>query len=181
MLEGDAVVLAAGAWSGGLARTLGVDVAVRPVRGQILLLRGPPGLLGPTLNAGTNYLVPRPDGRILVGSTMEEAGFDATTTPDALDRLRRVAHELFPATRDMPEEMAWAGLRPGTPDRMPYIGAVPEVPGLVLATGHFRNGILLAPITAECVAAVLAGRAPPVDLSPFAPRPVDPDAVLAMG
>ena len=181
MLEGDAVVLAAGAWSGGLARTLGVDVAVRPVRGQILLLRGPPGLLGPTLNAGTNYLVPRPDGRILVGSTMEEAGFDATTTRSALDTLRTVAHELLPATRDMAEEMSWAGLRPGTPDRMPYIGAVPDVPGLVLATGHFRNGILLAPITAACVAAVLAGRAPPVDLSPFAPRPVDPDAVLAMG
>jgi glycine oxidase len=177
-LEAEAVVLAAGAWSGGLAATLGLQVAVRPVRGQILLLLGRPCVLVPTVNNGDSYLVPRRDGRILVGSTMEDVGFEAWTTPEAIVRLRCQARALLPATEGMVGEMAWAGLRPGTADRVPYIGTVPEVPGLVLATGHFRNGILLAPITARCVAAVLAGRAPPVDLSPFAPRRVDPGAVL---
>ena len=151
---------------------------MRPVRGQILLLRGEPGLLRPTINDGDGYLVPRPDGRILVGSTMEDAGFDAVTTPVALRRLREVAARLLPATRDMTEETNWAGLRPGTSDRLPYLGRVSELPGLVLATGHFRNGILLAPITARIVADVLAGRTPPVDLAPFAPRDVDPERAL---
>ena len=75
--------------------------------------------------------------------------------------------------------MTWAGLRPGTPDRMPYLGRVPQVPGLILATGHYRNGILLAPVTARIVADLLANRAPPVDLSPYAPREIDPELQLA--
>jgi glycine oxidase len=178
LLEAEAVVLAAGAWSGGLAATLGLTVAVRPVRGQILLLRGPPGLLVPTVNNGDCYLVPRLDGLILVGSTMEDVGFEAWTTPEAIVRLRCQARELLPATEGMVGEMAWAGLRPGTPDRLPYIGPVPDVPGLVLATGHFRNGILLAPVTARLVTDVLAGRPATQDISAYAPRPVDPEAVL---
>ncbi|HTE04669.1 MAG TPA: glycine oxidase ThiO [Planctomycetota bacterium] len=177
-LEAERVVLAAGPWSGPLAASLGVAVDVRPVRGQILLLRGPPGVLGPTINNGDSYLVPRRDGRILVGSTMEDVGFADFTTPDAIARLRAVARTLLPATEGMVGEMAWAGLRPGTPDRMPYIGAVPEVPGLLLATGHFRNGILLAPITAQIIAELVSGRTPRMDLQPYAPRPVDPRAAL---
>lgn len=177
-LAAEAVVLAAGAWSGHLARSLGLIVDVRPVRGQILLLRGEPGLLGPTINDGFDYLVPRRDGRILVGSTMEDAGFDAVNTDEALARMRRNARRLLPATAQMTEEMCWAGLRPGTPDRMPYLGPVEGLPGLLLATGHFRNGILLAPITARIVADVLARRDPPVDLAPFAMRPADPTAAL---
>ncbi len=178
LLVAECVVLAAGSWSGALAATLGLAVDVRPVRGQILLLRGQPGVLGPTLNNGDSYLVPRRDGRILVGSTMEDVGFAAVTTPEAIARLRVVARALLPATEGMVGEMAWAGLRPGTPDRLPYVGTVPEVPGLVLATGHFRNGILLAPITALLVGDLVAGRTPRMDLGPYAPRPVDPQAVL---
>ncbi len=181
VLDAEVVVLAAGSWSGGLARSLGVEIDVRPVRGQILLLQGPPGLLGPTLNDGDCYLVPRRDGRILVGSTMEDAGFDAITTREALDRLRVLAARLLPATRDMEVETDWAGLRPGTPDRLPYIGAVPEVEGLALATGHFRNGILLAPITAALVSDLVAGRPPRLDISAYAPRPVDPERALLTG
>ena len=177
-LEADVVVLAAGAWSGGLAAGLGLALDVRPVRGQILLLRGEPGLLRATVNDGDCYLVPRRDGRVLVGSTMEDAGFEAVTTREALDTLRRLAARLMPATTDMAVENDWAGLRPGTSDRMPYLGPVPELPGLVLATGHYRNGILLAPITARLVAEVVDGRAPSVDLAPFAPRPVDADRAL---
>ena len=177
-LPADAVVLAAGAWSGHLARSLGLIVDVRPVRGQILLLRGEPGVLGPTINDGFDYLVPRRDGRILVGSTMEDVGFEAVNTEEALSRMRRNARRLLPAVASMTEEMSWAGLRPGTPDRMPYLGPVEGCPGLVLATGHFRNGILLAPITARIVADVLAERAPSLDLHPFAMRPADPTAAL---
>jgi glycine oxidase len=179
-LGAEAVVLAAGAWSGELAASLGLELDVRPVRGQILLLRGEPGVLIPTLNDGDEYLLPRRDGRILVGSTMEDVGFEAVNTSSALEQLRRQARVLLPATEHMEEETYWAGLRPATPDRLPYLGPVPEIPGLVLATGHYRNGILLAPVTARCVADVLAGRTPPVDLSPFAPRPVDPEAVLVV-
>jgi glycine oxidase len=177
-LPADVVVLAAGAWSSELATTIGVEIDVRPVRGQILLLRGEPGLLGPTVNNGDSYLLPRRDGRVLVGSTMEDVGFDAVTTPEAIARLRGLARAIFPATEHMVGEMAWAGLRPGTPDRLPYIGPVDEVPGLLLATGHFRNGILLAPATARLIVDCLAGRPTQVDTSPFAPRPMDPDAVL---
>jgi glycine oxidase len=178
LMDADLVVLAAGAWSGLIAKTIGLDVDVRPVRGQMLLLRGAPGTLGPTINDGDCYLVPRRDGRILVGSTMEEAGFDAVTTADALARLRRMAIRLLPACAEMQVELDWAGLRPGTPDRLPYIGTVPEVPGLVLATGHYRNGILLAPITARLVADLVAGRAPSVDLSSYRVRAIDPAAEL---
>jgi len=177
-MPADAVVLAAGAWSSALATSIGVEIDVRPVRGQILLLRGEPGLLGPTVNNGDSYLLPRRDGRVLVGSTMEDAGFDAVTTPEAITRLRGLARAIFPATEQMVGEMAWAGLRPGTPDRLPYIGPVDGVPGLLLATGHYRNGILLAPITARLIADALAGRDTQVDLSPFAPRPLDPDVAL---
>lgn len=173
LLEAELTVLAAGAWSGDLARSAGVALDVRPVRGQMLLLRGPPGLLSATINDGLCYLVPRRDGRILVGSTMEDVGFDAVTTPLALARLRELAGALFPATRELPLEASWAGLRPGTPDRLPYLGSVPDCEGLLLATGHYRNGILLAPITARLVADVVAGRRPEVDLSPFAPRALD--------
>jgi len=177
-LPADVVVLAAGAWASSLATTIGVEIDVRPVRGQILLLRGEPGLLGPTVNNGDSYLLPRRDGRVLVGSTMEDAGFDAVTTPEAIARLRGLARAIFPSTEHMVGETAWAGLRPGTPDRLPYIGPVDDVPGLLLATGHYRNGILLAPITARLIADVVAGRDTQVDLSPFAPRPLDPDTTL---
>lgn len=177
-LEADAVVLAAGAWSSPLAASVGVRIDVRPVRGQILLLRGRPGALRPTINDGDAYLVPRADGRILVGSTMEDAGYDAVNTEEALVALRRQAARLFPECARMQEQTSWAGLRPGTPDRLPYLGSVPGLPGLVLATGHFRNGILLAPITARLVAEVIEGRAPSVELAPFAPRAVASDAAL---
>lgn len=173
-LRADVVVLAAGAWSGRLAEPVGVDLAVSPVRGQILLLAGEPGELGPMVIDGDDYLIPRRDGHVLVGSTMEEAGFDPTTDDETLDELRAFARRLYPRAARMREVRSWAGLRPGTSDRMPYLGAVDGLDGLVVATGHYRNGILLAPITGRIVADVVAGRRPPVDLAPFAPRrPVD--------
>ncbi len=161
-------VLAAGAWSSNLLQPLGIELPVRPVKGQILLTEGPPGLCRHVLLDGETYLVPRADGKILIGSTVEEAGFDKTVTLEAVGSLTRRAAAILPGVAKLPLVMSWAGLRPATPDRLPYIGRS-AMEGLLIATGHFRNGILLAPITAEIVADLVAGRAPSVPLEPFSP------------
>jgi glycine oxidase len=114
------------------------------------------------------YLIPRSDGRVLVGATVEEAGFDKRTDPDTIQRLHRAALKLVPKLADAKILEDWAGLRPGTPDNLPILGAT-EIPGYYVATGHFRDGILLAPITAQVMADVIEGRKPEYDLSPFSP------------
>jgi len=112
------------------------------------------------------YLIPRSDGRLLVGATVEEAGFDKRTDIATMQRFHRAALELVPELRKAKILEDWAGLRPGTPDALPILGAT-ETPGYYVATGHFRDGILLAPITAEVMAAVIEGRTPEYDLTPF--------------
>ena len=112
------------------------------------------------------YIVPRGQ-RILVGATLERAGFDPSTTPAALAELRRGAAAIWPAIAELPMASSWAGLRPVTPDLLPIIGPDPDHPCLIYACGHSRNGILMAPLTADCVAAIVAGSAPPADLTPF--------------
>lgn len=166
-----AVVVAAGAWSTALLAPLGVAVAVRPVRGQVIELQGPAGLFGTVLMRDRCYLLPRADGRIVVGSTVEEVGFDASTTAAAAALLRATAAALAPETAAMPIRAQWAGLRPGSPDGMPRIGPVPDYAGLWLNLGHFRNGITLAPGSAVLLAALVAGRAAPVEPSAFLPEP----------
>jgi glycine oxidase len=150
-------VLCAGSWSGGLA-----DLPVRPVRGQMLALSAPPPDC--VVFGGGGYLVPR-EGRTLVGATSEEAGFDATPSSQGRAWLLGVAarHGL-----ENPEVLDhWAGLRPATRDGLPIFGALPG--GALVATGHFRNGVLLTPITARVVAALVLDEPPPVDLAPFRP------------
>jgi glycine oxidase len=174
-LSSGEVVLAAGAWSGELARTtLGLDLAVAPVRGQMLLVLAPPGALScMVLGAGGRYLIPRADGQILCGSTLEHVGFDRRTTLEGVSSLLHAALRLAPGLAHARLEIAWAGLRPATPDRLPFLGRARGLEGLVFATGHYRNGLVLAPVTAEIVSEVVLGRAPRVDLAPFAPgRPV---------
>jgi glycine oxidase len=170
-LRARVVVMAAGAWSGALPG-LGPEAAVpvRPVKGQILRLRDPsgPGLLARMLRYETGYIVPRGDGRYVLGATVEERGFDTALTAGALHDLLRDAAELVPGVLELELVEASAGLRPGTPDNAPLIGPG-TVPGVVWATGHHRNGILLAPITGEAVAAIVTGEEPPVDLAAFAP------------
>src|SRR5215216_1513761 len=157
-----AVVLAAGCWSGGLGGLAAEALPpVRPVKGQLLYLRGPADqpLCSRNVRGLEVYVVPRGDGRVVVGATVEEQGFDTTVTAGAVHDLLRAALELAETV---------VGLRPGSPDNAPMLGpAGPE--GLVVATGHYRNGILLTPVTADAVAELLASGRVPEAIAPFAP------------
>ncbi|MFI4990799.1 MAG: glycine oxidase ThiO [Solirubrobacterales bacterium] len=158
------VVLAAGAWSAQIAgRELGgrrvtITVPVRPVRGQLLRLRDPagPGLLSRVIRFDGGYVVPRADGRYVLGATVEERGFDVEPDVGGVYDLLRDAHEIVPGISELKIEELCVGLRPGMPDNAPAIGAA-SPQGLTLATGHHRNGILLAPLTAQLVAKLLGG------------------------
>ena len=172
-IEAGAVVLAAGAWSAlvpgsGLPRG-----AVRPVRGQIALLDTRQRLLGRVVFSDKGYVVPRADGRVLCGSTMEEVGFEKAVTAGGLHGVLGMAIEIAPALAAAPVIDTWSNFRPASPDGWPVLGPSP-VPGLFYATGHTRNGILLTPITADAVAASVLGRPPPVDLSPFSAGRLQP-------
>jgi glycine oxidase len=150
------VVVASGCWSG---------PPVRPVKGQILRLRGEP-LAQRLVRTPRCYIVSRPGGETVVGATVEERGFDTTVTADGVFRLLEAAREVLPDVAELEFVEAAARLRPGTPDNAPLIG---ERDGVVWATGHYRNGILLAPITAAAVAAIVTGGEPPAAVEPFGP------------
>ena len=161
------VVNCAGAWSGQIPPH---SFPTRPVKGQMLCLLMPSRtLLKHVIRSPEAYLIPRSDGRLLVGATVEEAGFDKRTDIATIQRLHRAALELVPELRNGKILEDWAGLRPGTPDALPILGPT-ATPGYYVATGHFRDGILLAPITAEVMAAVIEGRTPEYNLTPFSPE-----------
>jgi glycine oxidase len=167
-IEANAVVLAAGSWSL-LVEGHGLPAgAVRPVRGQIAVVDTRPPLLSRVVFSGHGYVVPRPDGRILCGSTMEEVGFEKAVTAGGLRHVLGVAIGIAPALERAPVVETWSNFRPASPDGEPILGPG-TVPGLLYATGHTRNGILLAPITADAIAAAILGQPPPVDLAPFSP------------
>jgi glycine oxidase len=165
-LGGDAVVVAAGSWSGLVQGARLGPRAVRPARGQMVQLqtRLPPSRR--ILFSPEGYLIPRADGRVIAGSTMEFVGYDKQVTAEGLARILAMALQLCPALGAAPVTESWAGFRPYTEDRLPILGEGP-LPGLFLATGHFRNGILLAPVTAELVSRLVLGEEPGVDLRPF--------------
>lgn len=176
VLRGDTVVLAAGAHCANIAGIPpGALPPVRPVKGQILRLRGPASarVLERTVRgtvAGSRvYLVPRADGEVVVGATMEEMGFDERVTAGAVYSLLRDATALVPGLSELELDEATAGLRPGSPDNAPILGPTP-VDGLVAATGHHRNGILLAPVSATAIAALLVGDGLPEEVRPFSPE-----------
>jgi glycine oxidase len=162
------VVLAAGAWSLQVGGHLLPPGAVRPVRGQIAVIDTRPPLLNRVIFSEKGYVVPRPDGRILCGSTMEEVGFEKAVTAGGLLHVLELAVEIAPRLATAPVVETWSNFRPGTPDGAPILGAG-AAEGLFYATGHYRNGVLLAPITADAVSDAVLGRPPPVDLSPFSP------------
>ena len=160
------VVNCAGAWSGQIAPHA---FPTRPVKGQMLYLAAPSrGLLRHVIRSPEVYLIPRSDGRILVGTTVEEAGFDKRTDVATIQRLRHAAIVMVPELRNAKILEDWAGLRPGTPDALPILGPT-ATPGYYVATGHFRDGILLAPITAQVMAEVIAETDCKYDLKPFSP------------
>jgi glycine oxidase len=166
LVASEHVVIAAGAWSGELGgMAAGARVPVRPVRGQLLRLRDPagPGLLSTVVRYEGGYIVPRADGRYVLGATVEERGFDVEPDVGGIYELLRDAHELVPGISELKIEELSVGLRPGTPDNAPAIGRG-AAEGLIWATGHHRNGILLAPLTAQLVMQLLVGEQPDAEL-----------------
>lgn len=174
MLDGErrafaTVVLAAGAWSGAWAALLGLHLPVRPVKGQMLLLRAVPPPVRHVVFSGHSYLVPRADATVYVGATQEEAGFDHRVTLAAVQALAAHAAALVPALESAEVVGMGAGLRPGSADGLPIIGRTQGLENLVLATGHFRNGVLLSLITGRLVAALVQGRPPELPIDSFSP------------
>ncbi len=172
-LQADQVIVCAGAWSGELLGALPTPPAVRPVRGQMLLFRTAPGTISRIVLEDQRYIIPRRDGHVLFGASMEEVGFDKSTTETMRDELLALVHERFPVMRDAPLVKHWAGLRPGSPAGVPYIAAHPEIDGLYVNAGQFRNGIVIGLASARLAADLLLERPPILDPAPYgwnAPR-----------
>jgi glycine oxidase len=162
------VVLAAGAWTTQIDGVPMPRGAVTPIRGQLIELRAPAPPVRHIIFGAGGYLVPRADGRVLVGSTEEQVGFAREVTAAGLGLLCARAAQLCPALGALPVADHWAGLRPASADALPYIGQS-AIAGLTIASGHFRNGVLLAPLTAEIVGALVTGGTVPVDVTALAP------------
>ncbi len=162
-------VICGGAWSRSLMQQVNVQVPIYPVRGQMALLQtNGPAQLKQIVNEGARYLVPRTDGRVLVGSTEEQVGFDKRTTAAAISGLLALAVELVPALASAHLERSWSGLRPGTPDRLPYVGRVEGLENLWMAAGHFRNGLQLSTGTALVLSSLICGEPTSLDIGAFA-------------
>jgi glycine oxidase len=165
-----AIVNCAGAWAGQLGPH---QFPTRPVKGQMLSLAAAShDLLRHVIRAPEIYLVPRSDGRILAGATVEEAGYDKRTDADTVQRMHQAAVRLVPALAQARMLEAWAGLRPGSPDNLPILGPT-RTPGYFVATGHFRDGILLTPVTAHVMAQIITGAEPDYDVSALSPSRFD--------
>lgn len=163
----DATIIAAGAWSCELLKPLGVEVPIEPVHGQMMLFKAEPGLINRVVLSNGRYLIPRNDGRVLVGSTLERIGFEKRTTEEARQSLHQTALSILPALADAPIEHHWSGLRPGSPEGVPYIGALPGYDGLWLNAGQFRNGLVLAPASTRLLADLLLAREPIINPEPY--------------
>jgi glycine oxidase len=150
-VHAEAVIVANGAWSSDLIRPLGLMLPVKPMRGQMLAVRTVPRAVSQIIYGRHMYLVPRPDGETLVGATVEDVGFRKEVTLEGLEELIQAGRHIAPGMMGQPVIRTWAGLRPGSPDGLPLVGPVAGLPGLILAVGHHRNGILLGPMTGVLV------------------------------
>jgi glycine oxidase len=159
--------LTTGAWTFSLLSRLGIKTGILPIRGQMVLFRAARPLFTHVLNEGPRYMVPRTDGRVIVGSTEEEVGFDKQTTTIEIQELTDLARRIVPGLNDAHVEKTWAGLRPGSFDGFPYLGAVPDLRNLFVAAGHFRSGLHLSTGTARVISQLLRGETPEIDLTPF--------------
>jgi glycine/D-amino acid oxidase-like deaminating enzyme len=172
-IEASKILIAAGAWSSLIEPA--EFVPVEPVRGQMLCFAAP-RFARHVIYSSRGYLIPRHDGRLLAGSTSERVGFDKRVTHEGIETIRSMAFEIAPALQHCPVIDSWAGFRPRAEDDLPALGAAPHVKHLFFATGHYRNGILLAPITGELMAdAILSGKTSP-SVEPFSPQRFSPQA-----
>jgi len=167
-IDGDVVLLAAGAWSAELMAPLGAPLRIEPRRGQMIALAHVPPVVTHCVH-GEVYLVPRPSGELLIGATVERAGFHRAVTAEGIAGLLHAAIELVPSVRDLPIARTWCGFRPWAPDSLPVLGPWPGIEGLFVATGHFRNGILLAPVTARLMTEWITGTEPSLAVKDFLP------------
>jgi glycine oxidase len=167
-IEAERVIICAGAWSGALLKNSLTPPAIEPVLGQMILFRHRPGAINRIVLHNDRYIIPRQDGRVLVGSTLEYRGFEKQTTEEAKQALKTFALAHFPNLREAKIEHHWAGLRPGSPSGIPYIGPVPGISGLYLNAGHFRNGVVLGPASCRLMADIVLGRSPILDPRPYA-------------
>ena len=165
--DAERIIVCAGAWSGDLLGSWPAPPEIHPMRGQMLLFRAEPGTISRIVLEGSRYVIPRRDGRTLFGSTIEDVGFEKTTTQSARDELYAIATERFPVLKDYPIEAHWAGLRPSSPAGVPYIGPHPTIDGLFINAGHFRNGIVLGPASARLVSDLVLGHTPIIDPAPY--------------
>ena len=165
LVDADFVIVAAGAWSGNIAGISPLPVV--PVRGQMCAFESVPPPLNRVVATSSVYVIPRANGRTLVGATLEHAGFRNECTGGGIRMLLDAAIEAVPALANAALAEMWSGLRPGTVDGLPIIGPDPDAAGLIHATGHYRNGILLAPITAEIVSTLVIGQTPRIDIRPY--------------
>jgi glycine oxidase len=172
-LEARKVIVCAGAWTADLLEQLGQRPDIEPVRGQMILFFAQPGDVQRIVLQQGRYAIPRRDGRVLFGSTLEHSGFDKQVSAEVREQLREQAIDLLPALRKAAVEKHWAGLRPGSPSGIPYIGAYPGIEGLYFNAGHFRNGVVLGPASARLMADIALGRDPILSPDPYtlnAPR-----------
>lgn len=167
--ESDVVLLAAGAWTGELAASFGARLPVQPKRGQMVALRQVPPIITHCIHTDDVYLVPRPSGELLIGSTVERVGFQRAVTADGISEMLRAAIDLVPSVADLPITRTWCGFRPWAPDNLPIIGPWPRAEGLFVATAHFRNGIMLAPITAKLMTQWILQDKPSMPVKSFLP------------
>ncbi|AJD47075.1 FAD-binding oxidoreductase [Isoalcanivorax pacificus W11-5] len=167
VLQARQVLIAAGSWSARILSLLGVEVPVLPVKGEMLLypatVPAPPCII----LSSKGYVIPRRDGQMLVGSTLSEGEWDQRPSEAAYTTLREAAPNIWPALAEVVPVAHWAGLRPGSPRDIPWIGEVPAQQGLFLATGHYRNGLVSAPATADLVVALMRGEQPQIDPAPY--------------
>ena len=157
------VVVATGAWSANFIE----NIDVKPVCGQMILFKTPPALISRMVLAKDHYVIPRRDGYVLVGSTIEHVGFNKNTTAAAKEELKSIAFDLIPKLANYQVEKHWAGLRPSSPNGVPYIGKHPDIEGLYINAGHFRNGIVLGLASARLLADIILERSPILDPRPY--------------
>lgn len=171
----DQFVLATGAWSGHLSSQFSSSspqlpqLPVTPVKGQLVLLKLPSRQFAPVIQQGLRYVVPRLDGHVLVGSTEEHTGFDKSSSADGVANLLQFAISLVPQLKEAELVTHWAGLRPHAPAGIPYLGRWPGLSNLMVACGHYRNGLQMSPITAHLIAQLAMGEQPEFDLAPYSP------------